>query len=114
MLSLRQIGQMLGMPGIGEQERLVGVLVRYRWVRFASVLVNVLVMWMTLPTFLLRQPASLLVRSMACAGIAVPAMLGAAVFMMADLPGIAPQVSVFLPVAVFIPIAIAQWMYVKT
>jgi len=41
-------------------------------------------------------------------------MLGAAVFMMADLPGIAPQAGVFLPVAVFLPIVLGQWMYVKT
>lgn len=114
MLSLRQIRHMLDTPGVAEQPSLLRLLSRHRYSRFSAVLVNVLVMWMALPTFLLRQPANLLLRSLLCAGITLPAMLGAAIFMMADLPGIPAAVGVFLPVAVFIPIVLGQWTYVRT
>jgi lipopolysaccharide export LptBFGC system permease protein LptF len=110
MLSLRQIARMLETPGVSDEEALR----RHQLTRFSAVLVNVLVMWLCLPTFLLRQPANLLSRSLMCAGVAIPALLGAAIFMMADLPGISPAVSVFLPVIVLIPIVLAQWTYVRT
>ena len=110
MLSLRQISEMLSTPGVAERNTLR----RYRFSRFSAVLVNVLVMWLTLPTFLLRQPANLLSRSLLCAGIAIPAMFGAAIFMMIPLPGISPAVGVFLPVIILIPVVLGQWTYVKT
>jgi len=114
MLSLRQIQEMLDTPGVAEQPSLLRLLLRYRYARFATVVVNVLVMWLALPTFLLRQPANLMWRSVMCAGITLPAMLGAAIFMMADLPGIPAAVGVFLPVAVLLPIVLGQWTYVRT
>ena len=114
MLSLGQIQQMLDTPGVAEQASLLRLLLRHRYSRFATVLVNVLVMWLALPTFLVRQPANLMWRSLLCAGITLPAMLGAAIFMMADLPGIPAAVGVFLPVAVLLPIVLGQWTYVRT
>jgi lipopolysaccharide export LptBFGC system permease protein LptF len=114
MLSLRQIQEMLETPGVAEQPSLLRLLLRHRYARFATVLVNVLVMWLALPAFLIRQPANLMWRSLLCAGITLPAMLGAAVFMMADLPGIPAAVGVFLPVAVLLPIVLGQWTYVRT
>jgi lipopolysaccharide export LptBFGC system permease protein LptF len=110
MLSLRQLGQMLATPDVENRARLL----RFRYHRFATVLLDVLIMWLTLPTFLLREPASLLARTVMCAGLSIPAMLGAAIFMTMDLPGIAPAVGVFLPVIVLLPIVLAQWTYVKT
>jgi lipopolysaccharide export LptBFGC system permease protein LptF len=110
MLSLRQIGQMLATPNVADRDTLL----RHRSGRFATVLVNVLVMWLALPTFLVRQPANLLVRTVVCAGICVPGLLGTAVFMLADLPGIAPTVGVFLPVVLLGPVVLAVWAYVKT
>jgi hypothetical protein len=110
MLSLRQIARMLETPGVADE----AALRRHQLTRFSAVLVNVLVMWLCLPTFLLRQPANLLTRSLMCAAVGIPALLGSAIFMMADLPGISPAVSVFLPVVVLIPIVLAQWTYVRT
>ncbi|MBT8484551.1 MAG: LptF/LptG family permease [Phycisphaerales bacterium] len=110
MLSLRQIAQMLATPGVPARASLL----RYRYARFSSVLVTVLAMWLTLPTFLLREPGNLLVRAIVCAGIAIPVLMGATVFMVVDLPGIAPAVGVFLPVVVLIPIVLAEWTYVRT
>ena len=70
MLSLRQIKEMLAeelSPSIED------ALNRFRYARFSAVLVNVLVMWLALPTFLLREPANLLRRSIMCAGLSIPA-----------------------------------------
>ena len=114
MLSLRQIKDMLAMPHVADRETLGDTLRRHRAARFATVMVNVLVMWLALPTFLLREPANLLVRSLVCAGISIPSLLGTAVFMVSDLPGIAAAVGVFLPVLLLAPIVLAVWTYVKT
>jgi len=114
MLNLRQIDEVLDMPGIVKQESVARSLLRHRYSRFASVLVNVLVMWLALPSFLLREPSDLVLRSLQCAAITIPALIGAAIFMAVDLPGIAPVVGVFVPVLVLLPIVLGQWMYVKT
>lgn len=110
MLSLDQIDEMLEAGGVTDAR----VLLRYRYARFATVLVNMLVLAMTLPCFLLREPANLLRQSMLCAALAVPAMLGAATGMMADLPGIAPIASVFLPVIILTFVALVPWTFFKT
>jgi len=113
MLSLRQIGEMLATLDESDREDR-DLLRRYRYSRFAVVLVNVLVMWLALPTFLVRQPANLMTCALLCAVIAVPTMIGAALFMVLDLPGIVPAVGAFLPGIVLIPVVLAQWTYVKS
>jgi lipopolysaccharide export LptBFGC system permease protein LptF len=110
MLNLRQIKQMLETPGVADRDALR----RYRYSRFSAVLVNVLVMWLALPTFLVREPVNLLRRTILCAAIAIPALLGAAIFMVMELPGISPAVGVFLPVILLIPIVLARWTYIRT
>ena len=52
MLSLRQIEEILANPGAVDRESLIQSLSRYRWSRFSSVFVNVLLMWLALPAFL--------------------------------------------------------------
>ncbi len=110
MLSLRQISAMLATQGVVEQDALR----RFQYARFSSVLVNILVMWLTLPTFLIREPANLLRRALTCAMIAIPSLLGSSIFMVMDLPGIPPALSVFLPVVILIPVVLAQWTFIKT
>ena len=110
MLELAQIGQMLATPGVPAGDSLR----RYRYARFSAVLVNVLVMWLALPTFLLREPANMLFRAVMCAALTIPVLLGSALFMAMELPGIAPAVGVFLPVVILIPVVLAQWTFVKT
>lgn len=114
MLSLAQIAEILDTPGVARRADVLDALARFRYARFATVLVNVLVMWLALPAFLLREPANLLVRSVICAATALPALLGSAVFMLLDLPGVPPAASVFLPVVVLLPVVIARWMFVRS
>ncbi len=110
MLSLSQIATMLEAPGGVDADALV----RYRAGRFATVLLNLLVMLITLPFFLLREPANLMLQSVWCAATTVPAMLGALVGMAVELPGIAPTLGAFLPVIILLPISLARVTYVKT
>jgi len=110
MLSLRQISRMLESGGVAD----VSALLRYRYSRFASVCVNLLVLALTLPCFLLREPANLLRQSLLCAALTVPAMLGAAIGMLANLPGIPPLASVMLPVVILAFLAVVPWTNFKT
>lgn len=110
MLSLRQIEQMLSTPDVVDAD----LLIRHKYARFAVVLVNLLVMAVTLPSFLLRGPASLLRQSLQCAAIAIPAMLGAGLGMNMNLPGISPAVGVFLPVLILLLLTLARWTYFRT
>ena len=110
MLSIKQIKKLLksGQP----EDR--DVLVRFRYSRFTTVLINMLLLVITLPFFLLREPANLLRQSLLCAGVAIPAMLGALIGLTMDLPGIASIVEVFLPGLVLIPIAMFQVTLIRT
>ena len=110
MLSTKQIKKLLksGQP----EDR--DMLVRFRYSRFTTVLINMLVLVITLPFFLLREPANLLRQSLLCAGTAIPAMLGALIGLTMDLPGIASIVEVFLPGLVLIPIAMFQVTLIRT
>ncbi len=110
MLSLRQIRQMLQSEHVVDREALL----RFRSMRFAGIAVNLCVLVMCLPCFLLREQASLLRQSLFCASLAVPAMIGAAIGMMLRLPGIPPVASVFLPALLLAPLAAARWSFLKT
>jgi hypothetical protein len=110
MLSIEQIREMLRTPGVTDS----AALRRHLYSRFSSVLVNLLVMLIALPSFLLREPANLLFQSVMCAGMTIPAMIGAAIGMMVQLPCVTPAVSVFMPVLVLIPVALARITFVKT
>ena len=110
MLSLRQINEMLKTPEAID----AAALTRHRFSRFSTVMINILVLVITLPSFLLREPANLLVQSVICAGLAIPCMFGALLGMMVTLPGISPAASVFLPAFILIPIALARVTFIKT
>ncbi len=110
MLSLRQIGRMLKAHGITDRNTLL----RHRYARFSTVLVNVLVLIIALPSFLLREPANLMLQAARCAAVSITAMIGSAVFMMVQLPGISPAVGVFLPVVILFPIALGRITYIRT
>lgn len=110
MLSLRQIDQMLKSPHAAETSSLI----RYRFSRFSTVLVNILVLVITLPSFLLREPSNLLRQSVICAAIAIPCMFGAVLGMMVELPGIPPVAGVFIPVFILIPVALGRVTFIRT
>lgn len=110
MLSMHEIGQLMES---GQQED-TDILVRFWLARFTAVVVNMLLLVITLPFFLLREPTNLLRQSFLCASVAIPAMLGALIGLTVDLPGIQPAVEVFLPGLVLIPIAMFQITLIRT
>jgi lipopolysaccharide export LptBFGC system permease protein LptF len=110
MLSLSQLGELIDSPDVVD----VAALQRYRFARFAAVLLNIQVLLLTLPSFLIREPTSLLRQSMICAVIGLPVMLLSLVMMSVSVPGVSPVVSVYLPVIVLFPLVLARMMYVKT
>jgi lipopolysaccharide export LptBFGC system permease protein LptF len=110
MLSLKQISELANSPGVVDADALA----RYKYSRFSSVLVNLLVATIALPFFLLREPVGLMRQSLLCAGVTIPAMLGATVGVTMPLPGIPPAAGVFIPVIILLPIAIGRIAYIKT
>jgi len=110
MLSLGQIRDMLHSPGVVDADALV----RFAFSRFTTVFINMVVLIMVLPYFLLREPANLLRNSMLCAAAAIPASMGALIALAMPVPGIPPAIGVFLPVLVLIPVAIFMTSTIKT
>ncbi|MFM7132695.1 MAG: LptF/LptG family permease [Planctomycetota bacterium] len=100
LLSARQINDLAAEGGIDSADatRLVGQ-------RFAGVCVNLLMLAITLPFFLAREPKKMLRPSVLCAATAVPGLIGSLFLMTVPIPGIPPAVGVFLPVAMLLPIA---------
>ena len=73
--------------------------------RFAGACVNLLMLVICLPFFLVREPQKMLRPSVICAAVAVPGLLGSLFTMTVDLPNIPATVGVFLPVALLLPVA---------
>ena len=111
-LSWRQISAMLKSPRLDPAMR--QRLERARWSRVSNALSTYLTLVITLPFFLVREPRNMLVQSLKCAPIGIFALLGSVFGAAVDVPGLPVQVSVFLPVLILIPIAIAAWSSVKT
>ena len=110
MLSTGQINELLESPDVQEADTLR----RSRYARWASILVNILVMLIALPFFMHREPSSLLARSLLCAVVVVPLYLVVATFMLVPLPGISPALGAFLPVIVLLPISLARFGWIRS
>ncbi len=110
MLSLRQIRQMMRTPGVVDADALV----RFYYARFSTIMINMLLLVICLPFFLLREPGDLFLKSVLCAATAIPAMMGALIGFSADPPGVPPQIGAFLPAIVLVPIAVFMAGRIKT
>lgn len=82
--------------------------------RFAGPTANMLVLAISIPFFLLREPRLLLAQSVKVAAISVPAMLGALVFLTVPFPELPGAVSVTIPVALLLPWAAWRLAYLRT
>ncbi len=110
MLSSWQIGSLLESPDVEEADTLR----RSRYARWATILVNMLVMLIALPFFMHREPTNLLARSLLCAVVVVPLYLVVATFMLVPLPGISPALGAFLPVIVLLPVSLARFGWIRS
>ncbi len=82
--------------------------------RFSGAIVNLLMLVIAMPFFLLREPGNMLQQSLRASLVVIPILIGSLATMTLQLPGLSPGVSTFLPVAVLLPIAIGRIAYLKT
>jgi len=109
MLSLAEIAALR--QGSGPE---ADVLARAYYGRFAQIAVNLLILVIALPCFLLREPRPLLGSSVQAAVIAVPGILGSIAIMSIEVPGLPPALSTFLPAAILLPVAVARLVWLRT
>jgi len=106
----RIYGQMLSTPSLlelcdlGGGERLNAG--RLLAARVMGPVVNLLVLAVAIPFFLLREPRGLLQQSLRAAAFAVPASITAITLTTLPMPGLPPMLAAALPAAVLLPIAV--------
>lgn len=89
-------------------------LARLKWGRLSSILTNLLALSITLPFFLTREPRNMVIQSLKCAPVAILSLVGGILGAAATIPGIPPEMSVFVPALILLPISIATVSSVKT
>lgn len=118
-LSWRQIGEMLeaveqldpdSERSVADRARLE----RIRWGRVSVMAANLLALVIALPFFLQKTPGSPVARALRCAPVAILALMGGVLGSSAPIPGVPPEVGVFLPVLVLLPIAVAAVLSVRS
>ncbi|MBK7403150.1 MAG: LptF/LptG family permease [Phycisphaerales bacterium] len=118
-LSWRQIGQMLqaietldpdSARTRADQNRLEAI----RWGRVSVMLASLLSLMVSIPFFLQKTPSSAVMRALRCAPVAIVTLMGGVLGASAPIPGVPPQVGVFLPVLVLVPIVIVSITTVRT
>jgi lipopolysaccharide export LptBFGC system permease protein LptF len=113
-LSWAQIGRLINRPELlGDTtpdgvRRQVAQLERIRWSRVAIMVCGLLTLVVTLPLYLRREPANVVMQTVKCAPIALAGLIGSVLSATAlGIPGLPPQVSAFVPVMVLLPVAVA-------
>ncbi len=119
-LSWVQISQMLSRPTLlsgqatGQVARRVDELERIRWGRIAAMTSNLLALAVCMPFFLRREPANMLAQSLKGAPVAIAAILGGVLGSTVAIPGVPPQISVFVACLILLPIVIMYATSVRT
>lgn len=87
---------------------------RFATGRFASLLVGLLVLAISIPFFALREPAPILKQAVSCAALSLPILLTSMIMIALPLPSLPPTVGVILPVVFLLPIAVWRMATIKT
>jgi lipopolysaccharide export system permease protein len=87
---------------------------RVRYGRVAQYASTVLLLLTCLPFYIRREPGNLMVQAMMSAPITLVGFVATMVGTSAAIPGLPPQLSVFIPVMVLIPLAIAAVTSIRT
>ncbi len=109
-LSWSQISELLRTARPDMREKLQ----RIRWSRVSQTISGLLVLVITMPFFLMREPKNMLVQSLKCAPIGIASMMGGILLSAVAWPGIPPGFGVFIPVLILAPIAIASVSWMRT
>lgn len=110
-LSMGQLAQLIDRYRAGAPtpavERRIDALERIRFARIASLVGAMLTLLICLPFFLRKEPASMVRQSLIVMPIALGAFAANLAGATASIPGLPPQLSVFVPAIVMLPLAIA-------
>ena len=112
-LSWRQLGQLLEKTKGGDKivsDRLQ----RTRFGRISIAMTNLISLVLVMPFFIVRVPGNMASQAIKGAPIAMIALIGGTIGATAPVAGVSPLVSVFIPVIVLLPLAIAVAMSPKT
>ncbi len=109
MLSLLQIRELLD-AGTFDESSLRRIAVG----RFSSLAISLLVLVIALPFFAMREPRPILGQAVACAGIGLPLLLTAMIFIALPMGAMTPTVGVLAPVIALLPIAAWRFATMKT
>lgn len=112
-LSWGQLGQLLRQTGEGEghvHDRLQ----RTRFGRVSIALTNLVSLVLVMPFFLVRVPGNMLQQALRGAPVAMIALIGGTVGATAPIAGVSPVISVFIPVLVLLPLAVAVTLSPRT
>ncbi len=117
-LSTRQLSQLIAryksQPGTLTIERRIASYERIRWGRLASIVGIFLAVVVCVPFFLKKEPANMLRQSLYAAPVGLGAFAATIVGTSTAIPGLPPQLSVFVPVLAMIPLAIAAVTSVRS
>lgn len=89
-------------------------LVRASLGRISTMLSNLLTLMIAMSFFLTREPRNMLGQSLKCAPIGIVSLMGAVLGTAATVPGVPTALSVFIPVMVLTPVAIAMVSRVRS
>ncbi len=87
---------------------------RIRWSRVSQTISSLLVLVITMPFFLTREPRNMVVQSLKAAPIGIVAMMGGILLSAVAWPGLPPAFGVFVPVLILIPCAIGFVAWMRT
>jgi lipopolysaccharide export system permease protein len=109
-LSWGQISELLRTSRAEVREKLQ----RIRWGRVSQTISSLLVLVITMPFFLTREPKNMMIQSLKCAPVGILSLMGGILLSSVAWPGLPPGFGVFVPVVVLFPIAVASVSWMKT
>lgn len=112
-LSWGQLGQLLQQTEGGDAN-VRNRLQRTRFGRISIALTNLISLVLVMPFFIVRVPGNMVSQALKGAPVAMIALIGGTVGATAPVAGVAPIVSVFIPVIVLLPLAVAVAISPKT
>lgn len=114
-LSWVQLSRLIEQSSAGRPDPdLVDRLRRTQFGRLSLMVSNLLALAMSLPFFLTSLPRNMFMQSLRAAPLAIAALLGGTLGASAQIPGLPPVLSVFVPVIVLLPLTVASLGSVRT
>lgn len=105
-LSWSQLGQLLRQTG-QDETHVRDRLQRTRFGRISVALTNIISLVLVMPFFLVRVPGNMVRQALRGTPIAMVALIGGTVGATAPIAGVSPVISVFIPVLILLPLAVA-------